>query len=97
VDVRPTNGNFIVTYKDLANTAVQVGQQLTAGSLIGTVRPAGDPKNFIGLHVTLVNPEFYKAFRQETKAQAQQNRLGTVNTRKMFIDPLGAGSPIKCP
>lgn len=97
VDVRPTNGNFIVTYKDLASTGVQVGQQLAAGSVIGTVRPAGDPRSYIGLHVTLVNPEFYNAFRQETRRQSQQNRLGTTNTRQMFIDPLGSNSPIRCP
>ncbi len=95
VDVRPTNGNFIVVYKDLASVSVKRGQILRPNDVIGTVRPAGDPKNFIGLHVTLVRTAFYDAFRKETGAQAQQNRLGTVNTRKMFIDPLGPESPIR--
>jgi hypothetical protein len=70
---------------------------LAAGDVIGTVRPAGDPKSYIGLHVAFVRPEFYNAFRRETKTQAQQNRLGKVNTRKMFIDPLGPGGLLRCP
>jgi hypothetical protein len=97
VDVRPTNGNFIVVYKDLTTVSVGVRQMLAAGDVIGTVRPAGDPKSYIGLHVALVRPEFYDAFRRETKAQARQNRLSTFNTRKMFIDPLGPGGLLRCP
>ena len=97
VDVRPTSGNFIVVYKDLTSVSVEIGQMLAPGDIIGTVRPAGDPQEYRGLHVTLVRPEFYSAFRKETKNQARQNRLGTVNTRKMFIDPLGPNGPLKCP
>lgn len=96
VDVRPTSGNFIAVYKDLKTVSIHTGQKLVAGDIIGTVRPAGDPMDFIGLHIALVRPEFYESFRKETKNQAQQNRLGAVNTRKMFIDPLGPDSPIKC-
>jgi hypothetical protein len=96
VDVRPTTGNFIVVYKDLKTVSVNPRQYLSAGDIIGTVRPAGDKMSFIGLHITLVRPEYYGDFRKETKNQAQQDRLGTVNTRKMFINPLGPESPLRC-
>lgn len=97
VDVRPTSGNFIVVYKDLLTVSVRQGQPVAAGDVIGTVRPADDPMDYRGLHIALVRPESYRAFRRETAASARQNRLHTYNTRGMFIDPLGPESPLRCP
>jgi RHS repeat-associated protein len=95
--VRPNEGNFLVVYKDLASISVRNGQTLAAGDKFGTVRPAGDPRSYIGLHVTLLRPEYYGAFRSELQRAARVGELGGRNTRKMFIDPLGPNSPINCP
>lgn len=97
VVVQPNSGNFLVIYKDLASVSVGIGQSLGAGDKIGTVRPAGDPRSYIGLHVTLLRPGHYGAFRRELQRAARANSLGGRNTRDMFIDPLGPESPINCP
>src|SRR5262245_27008082 len=46
----------------LLTVGVGVGTRLTAGSNIGTVRPAGDPRSEIGLHVTLVQRSAYSGY-----------------------------------
>src|SRR5205807_3356177 len=50
---------YNVRYKDLLTIGARVGSQLNTGSSIGTVRPAGDPRSEIGLHVTLVQRSEY--------------------------------------
>src|ERR1043166_5292158 len=53
---------YNVRYKDLLGVGVGVGTRLSAGSNIGTVRPAGDPRSEIGLHVTLVLRSEYSGY-----------------------------------
>src|SRR5260221_7393843 len=53
---------YNVRYKDLLTVGVGVGTRLGAGSDIGTVRPAGDPRSEIGLHVTLVQRSQYAGY-----------------------------------
>ena len=89
VDVRLANGD-VARYKDLSGVSVRVGQNVGTGDIIGSVRPAGDPRNYVGLHLTLVNGANYAAYKSNVRA-GQPSPVG------FFIDPLGPKSPVNCP
>jgi hypothetical protein len=92
--VKPDVGNFIIVYGDLVKVSKRRGR-LNAGDVIGTLRPAGDPIEARGLHLTLVRNEYYNDFRKATKSAALRNRYSTTY-RKYFIDPLSNESPVNC-
>ena len=89
-DVRLPNGD-VAAYLDLQRVLVRKGQTVRTGDVIGTVRAAGDPRNQIGLHFSLIHGEYYKDY----KHMRQQGAVGFPT--KFFIDPLGPSSPVNCP
>jgi hypothetical protein len=89
-DVRLPNGN-VAAYLDLQSVSVRRGQPVGTGDAIGTVRAAGDPRNGVGLHLSLVLGQYYNQYRQ----MRQQGAIGFPT--KFFIDPLGPNSPVNCP
>lgn len=82
---------YNVRYKDLLTVGVAVGNRLNAGSSIGTVRPAGDPKAEIGLHVTLVQRSEYAGYVDRV-TKGQYSPIGIFMSA--VSDPR---SPVKCP
>ncbi len=88
LDVRLANDNVAV-YFDLQTVRKKSGY-LRAGDKIGTVRP-GDPRNNVGLHVTIVLGQYYKDFN------LHRGEYTANGPTKYFIDPLGPDSPIRCP
>jgi hypothetical protein len=96
IDVRITNRNSplygdYAVYFDLKTVSVTKGDVLGVGATFGTARPAGDPRNEIGLHTTLVHGKDYREFN----LMRAQHAIGFPT--KFFIDPLGPDSPINCP
>jgi hypothetical protein len=89
-DVRLPNGD-VAAYLDLQSVSVHRGQTLRTGDAIGTVRAAGDPRNQVGLHLSLIHGESYDQYRR----MRQPGAIGFPT--KFFIDPLGPNSPVNCP
>jgi RHS repeat-associated protein len=89
-DVLLPNGD-VAAYLDLRSLSVHRGQTLKTGDAIGTVRAAGDPRNQVGLHFSLVHGQYYETY----KRMRQQGAVGFPT--KFFIDPLGPNSPVNCP
>jgi len=82
---------YNVRYKDLLTVGVAVGNRLGAGSSIGTVRPAGDPRSEIGLHVTLVQ-------RSEYAGYVNRVRKGQYSPIGIFMSAVSdPRSPVRCP
>ena len=82
---------YNVRYKDLLGVGVGVGTRLSAGSNIGTVRPAGDPRSEIGLHVTLV-------LRSEYSGYVDRVRNGQYSPMGIFMSAVNdPRSPVRCP
>jgi hypothetical protein len=82
---------YNVRYKDLLTVGVGVGTRLGTGSNIGTVRPAGDPRSEIGLHVTLVQRSAYPGYVNRVR-NGQYSPIGTFMSA--VNDPR---SPVRCP
>jgi hypothetical protein len=89
VDVGLPSG-IVVRYKDLSSVSVRAGQTVKAGDIIGKVRPAGDQRNYVGLHLTLVKGTNYERYKANVRA-------GRPSPVSYFIDPLGPSSPVRCP
>jgi YD repeat-containing protein len=91
---------FYIAYKDfpsLESIVVRRGQHLGVNSPIGTVRPAGDPRNYFGLHITLVRAQYWSNFRNDKITLASQGRQMESNIRRAWIiDPNSKESPINC-
>ena len=82
---------YNVRYKDLLTVGVAVGNRVGAGSSIGTVRPAGDPRDHIGLHVTLVQRSEYAGYVNRVR-NGQYSPIGIYMSA--VKDPR---SPVRCP
>jgi hypothetical protein len=63
-------GGLVASYFDLSSINVRSGQTLREGSIVGSVRPAGDPRNQVGLHVALTHSQHYNEFRRMRQAGA---------------------------
>jgi hypothetical protein len=82
---------YNVRYKDLLTVSVQKDTPLAAGSNIGTVRPAGDPRSEIGLHITLVKRSEYPGYVN----RASNNQYSPIGIFMSAVnDPR---SPVRCP
>jgi murein DD-endopeptidase MepM/ murein hydrolase activator NlpD len=93
VDVLLDNG-MVGLYKDLTTVNVRPNQRLNAGSLIGRTGGVGDARNFSGLHFSLLlgGMKGHNYYRDITSGRTN-NQI----TASMFMNPLGANSPVNCP
>ncbi len=82
---------YNVRYKDLLSVGVGVGTRLGTDSTIGTVRPAGDPRSEIGLHITLVQKSEYAGYVNRVR-NGQYSPIGIFMSA--VNDPR---SPVRCP
>jgi murein DD-endopeptidase MepM/ murein hydrolase activator NlpD len=90
-------GVGVAIYKDLATVNVHNGQQLRAGTVIGTVGEGGD---YAGLHFALLSggraeDKYYRGLTSRAAAGdlTAQHQI----TANMFINPNGPNSPVRCP
>lgn len=78
-------------YSEHLTVGVGEGSRLGAGSKIGTVRGAGDPRSEIGLHVTLVQ-------RSEYAGYVNRVRTGQYSPIGIFMSAVNdRRSPVRCP
>ena len=108
VDVLLNNGNVAI-YKDLATVNVRNGQRLSAGTVIGTLGAGSGESD--GLHFALLKGGLrgLRSYRDLTSRIAsldnsddfadwnEASRLRDKIKVNMFINPLGANSPVNCP
>ena len=108
LDVLLSNGNVAI-YKDLATVNVRDGQRLTTGTVIGTLGPGSGESE--GLHFAILRGrrEELRRYRNLTARitaldnsntpadWGKANQLRNQITVNMFINPLGANSPVNCP